>query len=146
MAGTKRLPNLPCACATIRRAARAVTRLYDDELRACGLRATQYAILQALERLSPVMQSRLGRVLGLDSTTLTRTLRPLEEQGLIFSAAGDDRRERHLQLSPEGGRRLSMARAHWETAEMRLRDAVGEDRWKALPEVLDEVALAADKA
>ena len=123
-----------------------MTRLYDEELRACGLRATQYTILQALARLEPVIQSRLGKVLGLDSTTLTRTLRTLEEQGLILSVAGSDRRERRLQLSPEGKRVLALAQGHWEIAEKRLLRAVGEERWKALPEMLDAVTSAAGEA
>ncbi len=123
-----------------------MTRLYDEELSACGLRATQYTILQTLGRLEPVIQTRLGKVLGLDSTTLTRTLRTLEKQGLIFSGSGDDRRERRLQLSPEGKRVLSLAQRHWEMAEKRLRGAVGEERWKALPEALDAVAEAAGEA
>src|SRR5213593_637056 len=44
------LPALACACASLRRAARAVTQLYDTELQGTGLRATQFTLLQALER------------------------------------------------------------------------------------------------
>ncbi len=48
----------------------------------------------------------LGEILALDSTTLSRTLRPLESEGSIRSRPGEDRRERHWEL-PEGAR--------WET-------------------------------
>jgi hypothetical protein len=43
-----RVPNLPCMCASFRRAARVLTQLYDDALRPLGLRTTQFTILQAL--------------------------------------------------------------------------------------------------
>jgi hypothetical protein len=41
---------LPCLCANLRRAVRAVTQVYDWPLRPVGLRATQLTLLQALER------------------------------------------------------------------------------------------------
>ena len=44
------LPVLDCACASLRRAARAVTQLYEAALQDTGLRATQFTLLQALER------------------------------------------------------------------------------------------------
>lgn len=143
---SRRLPSLPCACATVRRAARAVTRLYDDELRPAGLRATQYTILQALSRKGPVTQRRLGIGLGLDSTTLTRTLRPLERQGLIAVVAGQDRRARLLKLSPEGKRLLGRSQARWDKAQRRLRQALGDEQWKQLWTVLDGVAAASQQA
>ena len=43
-----RTVELPCACANLRRAARTVTKLYEDQLRDSGLRATQFTLLQAL--------------------------------------------------------------------------------------------------
>jgi DNA-binding MarR family transcriptional regulator len=65
---------LPCTCTNLRRAARIVSQLYDRELRQAGLRVTQFALLQALVRAKDISQGKLGEVLGLDSTTLTRTL------------------------------------------------------------------------
>jgi len=38
-----------CVCHRTRMAARAVTRLYDDTLRSVGLRATQLAVLVAID-------------------------------------------------------------------------------------------------
>ena len=45
------LPALPCACANLRRAARAVTRGYEAALKGTGLKPTQHTLLQALELL-----------------------------------------------------------------------------------------------
>jgi hypothetical protein len=36
---------LPCACASFRRTARAVTRMYNYALRATGLELTQFTLL-----------------------------------------------------------------------------------------------------
>ena len=47
-------PLLPCACANLRRAARAVTQMYEEELRETGLRATQLTLMQTLEIAGPI--------------------------------------------------------------------------------------------
>ena len=54
------LPALDCACASLRRAARAVTRSYEAELRDTGLHPTQFTLLQALGRMRTSPQSTLG--------------------------------------------------------------------------------------
>jgi hypothetical protein len=87
------LPALACACASLRRAARAVTQSCEAELRSAGLRATQFTLLQALERTGTSAQGALGELLALDPTTLSRTLRPLERAGWIRTDRGSDRRE-----------------------------------------------------
>lgn len=69
---TDSLPT-PCMCATLRRASRALTQLYDEALRPLGLRATQFTVLQALSFTGEVSQGELGQLLAMDSTTLTRT-------------------------------------------------------------------------
>jgi len=72
---------LPCMCANLRRAARVVTQLYDEELRPSGLRASQFTLLQTLNIAPGISQKRLAGVLEFDSTTLTRTLAFLRRQG-----------------------------------------------------------------
>ena len=70
-----------CACRNVRRAARAVTGLYDRILAPTGLRATQVTLLVALEKAGPIPFTRLAGVLGMDRTTLTRNLEPLRRAG-----------------------------------------------------------------
>ena len=140
-----RLPPLDCACASLRRAARAVTRAYETELRDAGggLRATQFTLLQAMERTGTRPQSALGDLLALDSTTLSRTLRPLEHAGWIRAGQGTDQREVRWSLTPAGRRRLARAQPAWERAQARLRDRLGPARWKMLVDDLATVAAAA---
>src|SRR5205814_9785218 len=90
--------ELPCMCASIRRASRALTQMYDDALRPLGLHATQFSILQALELAGEVSQNQLSNLLFIDSTTLTRNLRILRKKGWIAVRAGADRRERWLRV------------------------------------------------
>lgn len=58
-------PTLPCMCASIRRASRAITQRYDEALRRLGLTITQFTILHALSLAGDVTQGRLGEILAM---------------------------------------------------------------------------------
>jgi len=138
------VPALPCACAGLRRAARAVTRLYDAALRPTGLRSTQFALLQALTMAGgPLTQGTLGDILALDTTTLTRTLRPLEDAKWIRSFPGADSRERYLELTPLGRRLLERATPAWERAQRQLEEMLGSRDWAVLERVTRAAVTAA---
>jgi len=131
---------LPCACANLRRASRIVTQLYDQELRRAGLRATQFTLLQALARARNISQGSLGDVLGLDSTTLTRTLMLLRKKGWIQAKRGKDRRDIRLMLTAAGKRKYRRARTYWLSAQKRLREALGQVHWNQLIEATGRTA------
>jgi DNA-binding MarR family transcriptional regulator len=136
------LPVLPCACANLRRTARAVTRMYNQELRATGLVLTQFTLLMALNLTGETTQGDLGKLLALDTTSLTRMLRLLTKSGWIGVKAGDDRRQRLLRLTPSGRQKFLQSRPHWERAQRRLQGGLGEPRWSQLGGLLAEVTRA----
>jgi len=137
------LPLLPCACANLRRAARAVTRLYNQELRPHRIEITQFTILMALQRTGEISQGKLGVLLALDSTTLTRMLGPLKKRGWIQEKEGRDRRFRLLRLTGSGQQKLEQTFPHWSRAQQRLRSALGEDGMAQLGNILGQVADSA---
>lgn len=145
-AGAAGMPALPCACAGIRRAARAVTQLYEQEMRSAGLGATQFTLLQVLGRTGEISQGRLGELLSIDSTTLTRTLATLRRQRWIAIRSGIDRRERLISLTASGHGKLKASLPQWERAQGRLRRILGERRWGELAEVLAQVTRSAKEA
>lgn len=134
------LPVLPCMCGNFRRTSRALTQLYDHALRPLGLRATQFTILQFLSLAGEVSQGQMGDMLAVDSTTLTRTLQIMRRQRWIAERRGKDRRERWLRLAKEGEARLNRALPAWEKVQSRLRRQVGEQAWKDLLHVTNQVA------
>ena len=95
MSGERHRPaTTPCLCNALRQASRAVSRLYDEELRGFGLRTTQYSLLRRLSYAGEVRQRDLGGLTSLDETTLTRNLRPLIDAGWVAVNPGEDRREK----------------------------------------------------
>jgi len=86
-----------------------------------------------------VSQGRLGEMLAMDSTTLTRTLKIMVRQGWIGERRGKDRRERWLGLAKAGKTQLNRALPAWEELQSRLRKQLGEQQWKNLLQVTNEV-------
>jgi DNA-binding MarR family transcriptional regulator len=136
----------PCLCNALRQATRAVSRLYDEDLRGVGLRTTQYSLLQCLRRAGEVRQRDLGGLTSLDETTLTRNLRPLIDAGWVAIRPGDDRREKLVRLTDAGAAKLREGRPAWERAQQRLRSRLPEGIWSSLMDVLPELTRLADTA
>jgi DNA-binding MarR family transcriptional regulator len=133
------LPPLPCFCSTLRRTSRSLTQLYEDALRPLGLRAPQFTILQALALTGEVSQGRLGEILAIDSTTLTRALEIMSRRGWIAARRGKDRRERWLHLATKGEKQLSRALPIWEKVQTNLRHQIGEQTWEKILRLADQV-------
>ncbi|HIF63488.1 MAG TPA: MarR family transcriptional regulator [Deltaproteobacteria bacterium] len=114
-----------CACFNIRRAARAVTRLYDDTIRSTGLRSSQVMLLMGVRAMGPVSVGNLAEEAVLDRTTLTRNLRPLEREGLVRIEQGVDRRERVVSLTAKGDSRLKVAMPVMRKAQQKVEELVG---------------------
>ena len=123
------LPSLPCMCASFRRSSRALTQLYEKEIRPLGLRATQLTILQVLSRAEEIPQGRLGEILAMDSTSLTRTLAIMIRRGWITERRGQDRRERRLRMNNAGEAQLRRVEPVWEKVQSRLRRELGPRAW-----------------
>jgi len=125
--------------ASFRRATRALTQHYEVALRPLGLKGTQFTLLQALSLTGEVSQGKLGEILAIDSTTLTRTLAIMMRQGWIVSRPGEDRRERLLSLSKAGRAEYKRALPHWEKVQQELRAQFGDRRWNELFNLTNQV-------
>lgn len=128
-----------CACFKVRKAARAVTKLYEEVLRPIGLRATQFSLLMAARVIGPVTVVKLAQITVMDRTTLTRNLQILEKRRLIEIKPGEDRREREVTLTASGMEVLAKAVPLWEEAQDRVRQGLGEEKLRNLMDDLSEM-------
>ena len=103
-AENRRPIGTPCLCYALRQASRAVSRVYDEELRGVGLRNTQYSLLIALHRSGEVRQGDLGALTVLDETTLTRNPPPPRGPGLGGRACGGGQANDWFRSRRPGGR------------------------------------------
>ena len=119
------LQSLPCYCATIRQAARAVTALYEEALSGSGLHATQYTALQLMESVPNLSTSEIADAIGIDQTTATRTLALVRKAGFAKENFGTDRRERRWVLTSSGQTMLRRVSPKWEAAQAAFEKRVG---------------------
>lgn len=122
--------------------ARAITGLYDSVLDYSGLRTTQLAILSAIHARGAITMQELAAGLGVDPSTMTRTLAPMEREGFVSIAPGEDRRVKELALTARGHRKLAEAGKLWSKAQKKLADKIGRERFDRLVEDMGEVLAA----
>lgn len=101
--------------------------VYDEALRPHGLRGTQFSLLVAITLATTPTVGGLAGILAADRTTLSRTLAPLERDGLVVSERGADRRQRRLRLTRAGEARLAAALPAWERAQAWVAGRLGDD-------------------
>jgi DNA-binding MarR family transcriptional regulator len=110
-----------CFCLNLKRAARVVARRYDEALEAVDLSNGQYSTLVGIAGLQPVSMQVMAEMLGMDRTTLTATLKPLERRGLIsIHRDTADLRSRILNLTDNGAALLREAYPLWKKVQQSL--------------------------
>ncbi len=125
-----------CAAQRLHRAARAVNRFYDRVREPAGLTGAQFSLLVTLALAGEPAVGDLAERLELDQTTLSRTLRPLRQAGLLTVQPGADRRVRHVRLTLAGRARLDQALRLWRQAQRQFLDALGPQTGQALADSL----------
>jgi DNA-binding MarR family transcriptional regulator len=133
------LATLVCACANLRRAARALSRLYEEALAPVDLSSTQMTVIMFLGRRGPMPLSDLADALAMDRTSLYRALRPLDRRELVRIRATADRRAKEVLLTVDGERYLARAMPHWQRAQDQFIERFGRAAWERLHRSLTRV-------
>jgi DNA-binding MarR family transcriptional regulator len=124
--GTGVLPPIPCTGAQLRRLTRRITAFYEHHLRDTGLKLSQYSLLAQLSEVPQSLTTVADRM-ELDRTTLTRSLQPLLERGLIGEPSCADARQRLFVLTANGTRVRNGAHKQWRQAQLALEQHLGRD-------------------
>ncbi len=135
-----KLPMHHCNAFTLRRAARAITQLYERHIAQSGLTSSQFSIISAVRNDPGMSMVALAEIMGMDRTTLVRALKPLQRDGLVAAAATlKGSRQLALTLSTEGMARYDGALPYWLAAQREFEARVGTDRARKLREELLEI-------
>jgi DNA-binding MarR family transcriptional regulator len=133
-----------CLCSNVRRAALALTALYDEALSPHELKVTQFALLHAIRQRERPNLSALAEATGLDRSTLGRNLHLLEEAGAVALSPGHDQRDRIATLTPRGDATLRAATKTWLRLQERLSGVLGDDAERLLAVTRRVTELARD--
>lgn len=122
-----------CLCLHVQRAARALGRRFDEELRPFGLTNGQFSLLMSLNRPEPPPMGPVASLLAMDRTTLTAALKPLERRGLVkVSQDPADKRSRILILTGKGKSLLARTVPVWERTHHEIEQLVPDEGPEAL--------------
>ena len=131
-----------CTCLRLRRITRRITQIYDGTLEPAGLTVNQFGMLARLygaslrSEILPI--GALADRLGMDPTTLNRSLKPLEKEGFIADTSDPaDKRVRAVLITDTGVEKLRRAVPLWREAQARIDAALGIDTSVALNGLLE---------
>lgn len=138
-------PASVCACASLRRANRAVSHLYDLVLAPLRLKATQYIVLYTISEAGEIAHCDLARRFAASEENFSRRLASARSAGWVQMKVGK-RYRRVYCLTDKGRRILELATPYWERAQERMRCELGEAEWAMLSEFAERVTRSAIRA
>lgn len=131
-----------------RKAARAVTRAFNQRLKPFGLNISQYVLLGVIARGEHRSVAAMAEEVGVEPSALLRNLRLLEDRGLVAGEGGRGRAGRRLAVTEAGVVLIWESVPAWRQAQTDLAallDGRADETREALVR-LERAALALEKA
>lgn len=130
-----------CLCFHARKASRAITQVFDHVLAATGLKTTQLSLLMVVNARESVRIGELADALVTDSTTVSRTIKPLIRGGLISETPDNrDRRVKVITVTDAGRTALDRAMPLWQAAQSQVAKQLGSGMVQFLLPALEAAA------
>jgi DNA-binding MarR family transcriptional regulator len=135
----------PCNLFYLRRAARAVSKQYGAAMKDSPVEATQFSVLFILSRAGALSITALANKMGLDRTSMSRNLLPLQAHGYIVVSDEGMTRAREVSLTEAGSVALQELMPMWRQAQAEFAEHLGEADTALLIELLGRVATIGAK-
>jgi DNA-binding MarR family transcriptional regulator len=116
-----------CIARRLRLLNRVITGFYDDALRPLGLKVSQLNILIVTAKLGLARPAQVCDILQLDTSTLSRNVKPLQTHGWLEVVPGEDARTQPFRLTAQGRRLIERAVPAWETAQHQAANLLGDE-------------------
>jgi DNA-binding MarR family transcriptional regulator len=135
-----------CIAVRLRLLNRVVTNFYDDALRPLGLKVSQLNILVVTAKLGLARPAQVCEILQLDTSTLSRNVKPLQTHGWLEVVPEEDARAQPFRLTAEGERLIEKAVPAWKKAQRRASDLLGDEGFALLDRAAKKLRRAGDEA
>ncbi|MFK8185824.1 MAG: MarR family winged helix-turn-helix transcriptional regulator [Phormidesmis sp.] len=106
-----------CVARRLRQVNRTVTRLYDEALRPHGLTVNQLNILAVIISEQQIRPGQLGQALGMEKSTVSRTIDRMVGKGWLKVSPGKDSRTQLLTVTAKGNKLLLTVTPIWDTLQ-----------------------------
>lgn len=128
-----------CYCINSRRLSNLITNKYDKYLQEINLTVNQYSLLVNINQLEICSVSDLANYVGLERTTLVRTLKPLFDKKLIEDISETTQRNRQIKITQKGKEVLEKGKPLWKQAQKEIEDKIGKDNILVLSEIFSKL-------
>jgi DNA-binding MarR family transcriptional regulator len=137
--------QLPCACSTVRKASRSISRIYDAALANAGVTSAQFPISRTISQDTWTPLNQIATRLFMERTSLYRTLKPMVASGWVTQRGGcvGEGHAKQILLTPAGMRVRDGAGVHWSKVQTGLVETFGANRWALLQKNIIELAALA---
>jgi len=116
-----------CVAVRLRLLNRVVTSFYDEALRPLGLKVSQLNILIVTAKLGLARPAQVCEILQLDTSTLSRNVKPLQAHGWLEVVPEEDARAQPFRLTAQGKRLIEKAVPAWHEAQRQATDLLGDE-------------------
>ena len=131
-----------CVAVRLRLLNRVVTNFYDEALRPLGLKVSQLNILIVTAKLGLARPAQVCEILQLDTSTLSRNVKPLQAHGWLEVMPEEDARAQPFRLTAQGKRLIEKALPAWQEAQRQATELLGDEGIALLDEVAKKVGMA----
>lgn len=113
------------------------TAIFAEECREFNITTSQFGALRALQEIPGIDQIALGRLTGLDRSTVGLVIKLLVQRKLIERVVNPrDKRRMNLRLSPSGAKLLTKLRPSTARAQERALSVLPEETRKQMIEIM----------
>lgn len=106
-----------CVARRLRQVNRTITRLYDEALRPHGLTVNQLNILAVVISEKKIRPGQLGQILGMEKSTVSRTVDRMVRKDWLKVTAGEDSRTQLLTVTAKGRKLLLSVTPIWDNLQ-----------------------------
>lgn len=135
--------NTPCACTSVKKLSRVLSRIYDAQFSASGINNTQFAVLRSVARQAGKPLARIAQQLEMERTSFYRAIAPMIRDGWLATATSANGRFRTARVTKKGRRVLIDATKRWTRVQ---RYVIGRFGQRAYGSLLTELHRLADCA
>ena len=124
-----------CLAMRLRLMTRVLVGAYDAALRPLDLTASQISMLSVLTKAGPMPQGRLGEILRIEKSTLSRNVQRMARRGWIDERTAADGGTKMLATSRKGRALLERAYPLWREAQDRIVAQLGPEAEASILEI-----------
>jgi DNA-binding MarR family transcriptional regulator len=127
-----------CLSMRVRYLNRTLNTIYDDAFREFGITGSQCNMLVAIVKNGELSPTRLGQLLNIEKSTLSRNLERMRKAGWIEIVEPDSGRTHSLKVAKAGKDLLPKLFPIWQKAQETAQELLGEQQSENLKAAADQ--------